>query len=267
VRDKLEEIANAFDARAATYGRNAWHRQCAEQLVALCRLRPGHQVLDAGTGTGFAALAAARVVGPDGRVLGVDLSAGMLREAKAAASAAGLPNVAFAQSDVSRMTHLPSATFDAITCAAGLLYMPVAEALQEWRRLLKPRGIVAFSSMRAGSPPAARLFRDCAARFGLTLPDPSVPLGTEAACRDTLEAAGFAVLDIVGDIVEFTAQDFTLAWESNYRSAGHAPVQSLDAEDQARLKQAYLEALAREQREDAGALARAGILYAVGTAP
>lgn len=85
----VRAIAESFDARAAAYAFSGWHRRAAERLVALCALRPGDRVLDAATGTGFAALAAARVVGPEGRVVGVDISPGMLRQARAAVAAAG----------------------------------------------------------------------------------------------------------------------------------------------------------------------------------
>lgn len=75
----LSEIAATFDTRAGSYAKNDWHRRCAERLVALCDLPVGCRVLDACTGTGFAALAAAQAVGPEGRVYGVDVSDGMLR--------------------------------------------------------------------------------------------------------------------------------------------------------------------------------------------
>jgi predicted methyltransferase len=66
----LSDIAASFDVRASTYNKNDWHRLCAEQLVAFCEIGSGQSVLDAGTGTGFAAIAAARAVGPQGRVVG-----------------------------------------------------------------------------------------------------------------------------------------------------------------------------------------------------
>jgi len=260
----IREIAASFDVRADTYVRNDWHRRCAERLVALCQLQPRSCVLDAGTGTGFAALAAARVVGSEGRVCGVDISSGMLREARVAVEVSGLANIELVKGDAVRLLQYGSGTFDAITCAAGLLYMPVTDALREWHRLLKPGGCVAFSTMRAGSPPGGRIFRDCAAAVGISLHDPSEPLGSVSACQRALEAAGFTVAGIVSESIAFLAEDLTLAWESNFRSAAYADMQRLGAEEQSALKGAYLEALAREEREHPGALGRAEILYALG---
>jgi ubiquinone/menaquinone biosynthesis C-methylase UbiE len=79
---RREEIAATFDRRAPGYRDSDWHRASAERLVDLCDLKPGDRVLDAGTGTGFAALHAARKVGPGGRVVGVDISQGMLSETR-----------------------------------------------------------------------------------------------------------------------------------------------------------------------------------------
>jgi ubiquinone/menaquinone biosynthesis C-methylase UbiE len=76
------EIGRIFDARAPRYVRDDWHRRYAEQFVAAVPVRSGDLVLDAGTGTGFAACAIARRVGPTGRVLAVDLSEGMLAHAR-----------------------------------------------------------------------------------------------------------------------------------------------------------------------------------------
>jgi ubiquinone/menaquinone biosynthesis C-methylase UbiE len=257
-------IAASFDTRAAAYGQSEWHRRCAERLVALCPLRSGSRVLDAGTGTGFAALAAARLVGRQGLVCGVDRSAGMLREAGAALRQSGLTNVEIVEGDASSLRQYPDGVFDAVLCAAALLYMPVAAALGEWHRLLKSGGYVAYSTMQAGSPPAGRIFRDCATAVGVPLQDPSEELGSTSACRRALEDAGFHVAEIVSETIEFSPQDLTLAWESDFRSAAHREVQRLREEEQRALHDKYVAALAREERERPGALSRAGILYAIG---
>ena len=264
VANDRRDIVASFDARAATYAANVWHQRCAERLVERCRLRAGDRVLDAGTGTGFAALAAARAVGSNGRVHGIDLSAGMLREARTAMSTAGVTNVELLEGDATQLQQFEAGTFDAVTCAAGLLYMPVADALREWHRVLKAGGLVAFSTMTAGSPPAARLFRSCAAGFGVALSDPSEPLGSIDACRRALGTAGFEGVDVVSDTVEFTAADLALAWESNIRSATHRDVQRLDPQTLTALQHAYAEAMAREEHQRPSALLQAELLYAMG---
>ena len=128
-------------------------------------------MLDAGTGTGFAARAIARRVGPTGHVLAVDISPRMLEQARTVIDDAHLPNVELLEGDVSDLRGLGAASLDAVVCSAGLLYMPVVKALREWHRLLEPDGVVAFSTMTAGSPSAGRIFRACAAKFGLDLKD------------------------------------------------------------------------------------------------
>lgn len=258
---ETRKVAEAFNLRAAVYSRSGWHKRCAERLVELCRLRAGDRVLDAATGTGLAAIAAAAVIGEQGRVLGVDVSSGMLREARTAVEASGLMNIELLEADAVRLPDHFSGAFDVITCAAGLLYMPVPGALREWHRLLAPGGLIAFSTMRTGSPPAGRMFRDCAGVFGLSLRDPCEPLGTASACRTVLADAGFEVEQMVSEALDFTAQDFAMAWESNFKAVGLGDVQALTAEDQAALKTAYLDALARATRDNPGELARADLLY------
>jgi ubiquinone/menaquinone biosynthesis C-methylase UbiE len=261
------DVAAAFDARAATYAQNDWHRRAAERLIELCQLPPGSRALDAATGTGFAAIAAAGAAGPNGAVVGADLSAGMLREAASARAASGLSTIELIQGDVTSLPQFAASSFDVVTCASGLLYMPVASALLEWYRLLRPGGTVAFSEMAAGSPPAAQLFRDLATRFGLTLADPCATLGSADAARATLETAGFHVVAITIEPVTFSTRDFEQAWEANFRSPGHAPVLQLSGEQQSAFRSHYLDALHRLGREAPHRLAESQMVYAIGRKP
>ena len=111
--DDLRTIAASFDQRAARYAKSDWHRVYAEEFVALAPIESGQRVLDAGAGTGFATLAVARRVGPAGRVLAVDVSAGMLAELRAAATA-GLSRVDALQGDATRLESLATASFYAV---------------------------------------------------------------------------------------------------------------------------------------------------------
>jgi len=258
-----QRIAETFNERATGYAGGAWHRVYAERLVDLADLQPGQSILDAGAGTGFAALAIARRVGRSGRVVAVDVSTGMLAEARAAAAAAGITNIEILLADATALSQFPSSSFDAAICAAALLYMPVAQALAEWHRLLAPGGRVGFSTMRAGSPPAGGMFRDCAAAFGLRLMDPSAPLGSEDRCRAALEAAGFSGISIVAEHIDFSAADLARAWDSNSRSASHAAVRELSEADRGTLRVRYEDALRARLAADPS-FARAEVLYAFG---
>jgi SAM-dependent methyltransferase len=259
-----EEIATLFDARAPRYAHDEWHRRYAEQLVAAVPLRPGDVVLDAGTGTGFAARAIAPRVGPAGRVVAVDLSSGMLDQARAWIEAEGFENIEVRQADATDLANVASSTFDAVVCSAGLLYMPAAKALREWHRVLKPHGIVAFSTMRAGSPSAGRVFRECAAACGVVLEDPSEPLGNEDRCHRALEDAGFTVVDVIAAQVPFGSLDPEAAWEANLRSAKHAAARALSPDAQEALRQRYLAALGDAMRADLAVASRADALFAIG---
>ena len=122
-----------------------WHRRYAERLIELTSLHPGDLVLDAGTGTGFAALAIARIVGKDGHVVGVDVSAGMLQEARKSTRATGLQNIELLEADATDLKRYSPSTFDAVICAAALLYMSCPESFGRMASFTQARGVSSHS--------------------------------------------------------------------------------------------------------------------------
>ncbi len=115
-------------------------------ILDTAELRPGERVLDVGTGTGAAALLAARRVGEAGRVLGIDRSPAMLAKARAKASRSGLANVTFRQMDGS-VLRLPRASLDVIISSFGTpegLYDGEA-VFRDWLRVLRPGGRLCFA--------------------------------------------------------------------------------------------------------------------------
>lgn len=136
-----------WDLAAADY-EALWQAQLApahQALMALAAPRPGEQVLDVACGTGLVALAAAQAVGPQGRVLGTDLSDHMVDAARERAAQRGLGQLGFARMDAEQLA-LPDGSFDLALCALGLMYVPEpAQALREMRRVLRPGGRVALA--------------------------------------------------------------------------------------------------------------------------
>src|SRR5262245_36997379 len=91
----------------------------AERLAELASVGSGQAVLDVASGTGHAAVAAARAVGPQGRVLAVDASAEMCARAQHKVARLGLPNVEVRPGDGAALA-LPDGTFDAVLCASAV---------------------------------------------------------------------------------------------------------------------------------------------------
>src|SRR5262249_44371556 len=112
--DGEERVRRRFDLVAEGYDRPALRGFCtgAERLVELASLRDGQVVLDVASGTGHATVAAARAVGPRGRVVAVDASAEMCERARQKVVRLGLPNVEVRQGDGAAL-GLPAASFDA----------------------------------------------------------------------------------------------------------------------------------------------------------
>jgi ubiquinone/menaquinone biosynthesis C-methylase UbiE len=131
-----------WDLAASRY-ESLWKEQLAPaqaELLAAAALAPGARVLDVACGTGLVSLQAADVVGPTGRVCGIDLSAQMIEAARRNAQVRGLPNVEFARMDAESLA-LPDASVDVALCALGLMYLPNPElALREMRRVLHRDG-------------------------------------------------------------------------------------------------------------------------------
>ena len=106
----------------------------------LGEVRPGEAVLDLGCGAGFDVFVAAQLVGPAGRVVGVDLSFEMLAVAAEARIEAGFPQIEFREAAVEALPF-PDASFDVALSNGVLNLIPdKLAALREIFRILKPGG-------------------------------------------------------------------------------------------------------------------------------
>ena len=131
-----------WDLAAADYEAlwQAQLRPAQAELLAMAALRSGEQVLDVACGTGLVAFAAAEAIGPQGQVLGVDLSGQMVDAARQRAEERRLSNVGFQRMDAETLA-LPDASVDVALCALGLMYLPDPErAVVEMRRVVRPGG-------------------------------------------------------------------------------------------------------------------------------
>lgn len=112
--------------------------------VRLAQLGPGDAVVDLGSGGGIDCLLAARAVGPSGSVIGVDFLSEMVERAERAASANGLTNVRFVQSEIEELP-IPSESVDVVISNGVINLSPrKVRVLAEAFRVLRPGGRMAI---------------------------------------------------------------------------------------------------------------------------
>ncbi len=219
VRDR---IRGNFDRGAEAYGRfedeTAFFRLLLEALLELGTPLAGQRVLDVGCGTGASLARLGAAAGPAGRVVGLDLSLGMLREARGRLGGGGL----LVGGDGCRFGSLFRAEFDAVVYNAVLFLLPDAGAsLASARQVLAPGGQVLLSHLQGVFLP----------RRGCSVPDLLAQRGLSAG-RHALspwETVADALARLFGGVTHrklvlpLTPQAFAAFYGQEPMSAGLLP--------------------------------------------
>lgn len=137
--DDVAEQFGAFSDRLS--------HAAAERLLTLVAIQPGERVLDVGTGAGLLPFHMLEARLPVGRIVGVDISTGMVETARRKARVAGIPQslLRFEQMDAEQLAFDDS-SFDVGVSAFALTHVPHPEvALREMVRVLRPGGRLAIA--------------------------------------------------------------------------------------------------------------------------
>ncbi|MCK4705232.1 MAG: methyltransferase domain-containing protein [Gammaproteobacteria bacterium] len=191
--ERKKMIQQGFDTVAAGYDHPSlsFFPETAKRLIEHLKLEPHQQLLDVCTGTGVVALTAAEKLS-QGKVTGIDLSSGMLQQAKNKAADKNLSNTEFQQMDLEQLTF-PDGTFDVATSSFGLFFIEdMTTALSNIASTVDQGGKVAITSFAGEAfSPMAEIFLQRFESTGRQVPPLSWKrLATEELLREQFNAVG-----------------------------------------------------------------------------
>jgi arsenite methyltransferase len=180
VRDKYREVAVAPDATYHFHTGRAAAKRCGYDMAiletlperavesfagvanpfALRKLEPGERVVDAGSGAGFDSFVAARQVGHEGRVVGIDMTPEMLAKSRQTADALRLPRVEFREGLLEAMPVEDGWADVVISNGVINLCPDKRRVFSEARRVLRPGGYLQFADIANGRPVPPEALRD-----------------------------------------------------------------------------------------------------------
>ncbi len=195
----LGHAADELD-RLITFGR--FFGDLTEHVLHLAGLAPGMRVLDVGCGPGDVTFLAAKLVGPEGTVIGVDLSPEAIETARQRAAAVGLTNVHFVTQDLSDAELVLDEPVDALIGRLVLMYLAdPALVLRRLATLVKPGGVVTFqeADVKDGvySEPVCPVYETTIQRMAQTFTRIGADLRTGLKLRQIFQAAGLPAPQLI----------------------------------------------------------------------
>jgi demethylmenaquinone methyltransferase/2-methoxy-6-polyprenyl-1,4-benzoquinol methylase len=157
VNRMFDRVAGRYDALNSLMTAGLHHRW-RERAAQQTELGPGDSALDVCCGTGDMALELARLVTPDGHVVGCDFSEPMLDLAREKAAERGAGGVRFEWADALELPY-DGERFDAVTVGFGVRNLAdLDRGLREMARVLKPGGRAVILEITQPTRPPLSLF-------------------------------------------------------------------------------------------------------------
>lgn len=218
--DPTYALGRSDDEHARLTEQANFLRPLTERLFRKAGVTSGMKVLDVGSGVGDVAFLVAELVGPDGKVVSVDMDGAALEKARRRAEHLKLRNVEFIHGDI-RTTQLPG-PFDAAVGRLVLLYFadPV-EALARIAAQVRSKGIVAFQETEMNDAAVQAMCGDslvgkAAVAICRTFAAAGVRVNLGSELLHTYVEAGLGKPDLLGEFVVGGGPDFAgYSWLAN----------------------------------------------------
>jgi arsenite methyltransferase len=160
--------------------------------LAYAAVTPGETVLDLGSGAGIDAFLAANAVGPEGRVIGVDMTPAMVERARANTEKANYTNTEFRLGEIEKLP-VEDASVDVIISNCVINLSPEKDRVfREAHRVLRPGGRLLVSDLVWLAPPPQELRNSIEALVGCL-----AGASLKGEYLDLMRAAGFVDVEVV----------------------------------------------------------------------
>ncbi|MEM7554193.1 MAG: methyltransferase domain-containing protein [Cyanobacteria bacterium P01_A01_bin.84] len=253
--DYKQQIIDFFNQRTAYDLEGDKHPREARLLLESVPIQPGQKILDIATGTGLVAIPAAKKVTEIGSVIGIDMSPGMLAQAKSKITveitAEGLHNIDLIEADVESIDFEPE-QFDVIFCCSAITYIcDLLGILNKFHYWLKKGGYLAFTTPYKTAWMAEIKVKLCQDLFGIDLPHINKPLWTPEKCHLLLEQSGFedVVIEIDPSGKYLYSNKVSHRWDGRDFYPRGNPLKDLSSDDREKLQAEYRKAIAPSETE------------------
>lgn len=246
-QERKEMIRKGFNAASEGYDRSAlrFFTISAQRQAEQMTLMGNEDVLDLATGTGKLALELSKRL-PQGRVTGIDLSDGMLDQARTKAKKAELTNTHFLNMDMTSL-NFPPEWFDVISCAFGIFFVEdMVGQLQHCVEKLKIGGQISLSSFCGNLfHPMVDRFLERIETYGMEVPPLNwKKVDNEEKFHNLFQAAGLSEFQVkhhkIGYHLDNAEQWWDIIWFAGFRGL----MSQLDSTKLTRFRQEHLEEVA-----------------------
>ncbi|MCW8933859.1 MAG: class I SAM-dependent methyltransferase [Gammaproteobacteria bacterium] len=242
-QDIKKMIQQGFDTVAQGYDHPSlsFFPETAKRMMHHLDLNSDQLLLDVCTGTGVVALAAAELL-TEGKVTGIDLSRGMLEQAKSKASVQNLSNAEFLQMDLDHL-DFADGSFDIASSSFGLFFLEdMTHALNNISRVVKSGGKITISTFTGEAfSPMSDMFLQCYESFGMQVPSLSWKrLSTKELIQAQFEEVGITKVNVHHEPLGYQMTDAQMWWDVVWNAGYRSLLNQLTEQQQIEFKEKHI---------------------------
>ncbi len=259
-------VRKGFDQASIGYDNSPmrFFDKSAVRLVELSALKGNEIILDVATGTGKVALAAAKHL-KNGKVIGIDLSEGMLDCAKVKAQKAGLTNILFKCEDIDHASF-PNNYFDGIFCSFGVFFFSdMQNLISKLIQTMKPGSFFAITSFADGSfRPLSDLTLERFKQYGVKLPDSYTwqRLDSHQKHYELLNTIGLKNINSHTEPMGYYLKNTNEWWDIVYYTGFRSFLNQLSVEQVERYKEEHLKEISKTSDKQ-GILLNVDVIFTI----